>query len=121
MASARAYVGFALAQPGVFRIMFRPDFCNPMRFPDVLAAGGRARAELDQLTAIVWGARAPAAQATILWAHVHGLACLLVEGPLAQQFSGPAQRTRHLREVAEHFADQVLGAAARRGELRPSR
>jgi AcrR family transcriptional regulator len=105
IASGRAYLDFALSQPGVFRIMFRPDVCNPLRFPAVLEAGRRARAELDRLNQIAHGAAATPAKASILWAHVHGLACLLVDGPLAMAFETESQRRHHLDEVAHSFAD----------------
>ena len=111
VASGQAYVGFALSQPGVFRIMFRPDVCNPLRFGQVLEAGARARGELDRLNRIVHGASATEATATLLWAHVHGLACLLLDGPLGVQLPAGRQRQRHLREVAELFADRVSGQA----------
>ena len=109
VASGLAYVGFALAQPGVFRIMFRSDMCNPARFPLVREAGDRAHAELLRLTGIVHGAAAGAARATILWAHAHGLACLLVDGPLGAKLQDESERHAHLLEVAGLFADQVLG------------
>lgn len=109
IASGLAYVAFALSQPGVFRIMFRPDMCNPARFPLVQEAGARARAELDRLHAILPGAATSPARTSILWAHAHGMACLLVDGPLGTQLADPAQRQAHLLEVAEAFADQVLG------------
>lgn len=110
VASAGAYVGFALAQPGVFRIMFRPDMCNPMHFPQVIDAGQRSRLELDRLNAIVHGDNANASSATILWSHVHGLACLLVDGPLAGHFENAGKLQAHLLAVAEEFADLVSGA-----------
>ena len=110
--SGRSYVDFALAQPGVFRVMFRPDVCNPMRFPAVLEAGGRARAELDRLTRIVHGSQATSEQASILWAHVHGLACLLIDGPLAMAFGTEQERQRHLEGVADGFADMLLASGA---------
>lgn len=113
IASGRAYVDFALSQPGVFRVMFRPDVCNPMRFPAVLEAGNRARTELDRIARIAHGSGATQAQATILWAHVHGLACLLIDGPLAMSFETDHQRQRHLDKVADDFADRVLVPQAR--------
>ena len=109
--SGRAYVAFALEQPGVFRIMFRPDVCDPSRFPAAQEAGARARAELDTLTQIVHGAKATPALATSLWAHVHGLACLLVDGPLALHFDNATRRQTHVHEVIERFADHLLGGA----------
>jgi AcrR family transcriptional regulator len=107
-ASGAAYVDFALARAGVFRIMFRPDVCNPARFPDVQQAGSRAKAELTRLAAIIRGGSAPPELATLLWAHVHGLACLLVDGPLAQQFPSDAARSQHLAEVGRQFADLMV-------------
>lgn len=108
IASGRAYVDFALSQPGVFRVMFRPDACNPLRFPAVLEAGKRARVELDRLNQIVHGEGANPAQAAILWAHVHGLACLLIDGPLAIEFENQDHRKHELEEVAITFADMLL-------------
>lgn len=108
IASGRAYVDFALSQPGVFRVMFRPDVCNPLRFPAILEAGSRSHAELDRLTRIVHGSKASQAQASILWAHAHGLACLLIDGPLAMTFAAEHERQRHLDEVADGFARMLL-------------
>ena len=105
VASAKAYVGFALAQPSVFRIMFRPDMCDPFRFPQVIESSGRARAQLNRLNKIVYDTKAKASSATILWSHVHGISCLLVDGPLLGQFQNARQRQAHLRAVAEQFAD----------------
>lgn len=108
VASAAAYVNFALDQPGVFRIMFRPEVCDPARFSAVQASSARARDELGRLSGIVHGKKAYATMATILWAHVHGLACLLLDGPLGSQFESDEERTKYLRAVGEKFADLVL-------------
>ena len=112
IAAGQAYVHFALSQPGVFRVMFRPDACNPLRFPAVLEAGRRARNELVRLTQIAHGEQATSAQGSILWAHVHGLACLLIDGPLATAFETQEQRERHRDEVAKTFANMLLGLKA---------
>lgn len=109
VASARAYVGFAVAHPGVFRIMFRPDNCNPARFPQVQETGMHSRAELHRLACLVGGQQADiAVLETLLWAHVHGLASLLVDGPIGARFASAAERDAHLDTVAQVFADQVL-------------
>jgi len=107
VASGTAYVNFALVQPGVFRIMFRPELCDPLRFTAVQTSGARARGELDRLNVIVHGKSAQDTMATILWAHVHGLACLLLDGPLALQFQSESERTKYLQTVGEKFADLV--------------
>ena len=43
--------------------------------------------------------------ATILWAHVHGLAFFLLDGPLAILFETELERTKYLLSVGEQFAD----------------
>ena len=111
VASGLAYVDFALSRPGVFRIMFRPDACNPARFPDVIDAGMRSHGELDRLNVIVHRERAEPALATLLWANVHGLSCLLVDGPLGAQFDDEAHRRMHVRQVVELLADRLLAGA----------
>lgn len=108
--SGLADVAFALAQPGVFWIMFRPDACNSARFPDVIAAGARSRSELDRLNAIVHGDRARPSRATLRWARVHGQPCLLVDGPLAAAFETEPQRRRHAEEVTNELADLIVGS-----------
>ena len=55
VASGNAYVEFALRHPGVFRVMFRPDVCDPERFPEVVQAGERARHELARLAKAMMG------------------------------------------------------------------
>jgi AcrR family transcriptional regulator len=112
VASAAAYVNFALDQPGVFRIMFRPEVCDPARFSAVQASGARARDELDRLSGIVHGENAHATMATILWAHVHGLAGLLLDGPLGSQFDSNEERTQYLQTVGEKFADLVVSQSS---------
>ncbi|MDE2405523.1 MAG: TetR/AcrR family transcriptional regulator [Sphingomonadales bacterium] len=105
VASARAYVAFALAQPGVFRIMFRPDACNPARFPEVREAGARARAELQRLATLAASPVLPADQVeTILWAQVHGLAGLALDSGLMPE----PGRAAHLAAVTERFAELIL-------------
>jgi len=111
LASGEAYVGFALSHPGVFRIMFRPDVCDPMRFPDLRQAGARAHAELERLVRIIHGGRLSAGLASIYWAHVHGMACLMIDGPLAVRFATAKTREAHLREVGRKFAGLVMPEA----------
>ncbi len=107
IASAKAYIGFALSNTGIFRIMFRPDLCNPARFPEVVEAGLRAREELEKLNRIVHGKVANQIHSTILWSHVHGLSCLLVDGPLGESFKSARQLNAYLSAVAEEFASKI--------------
>ena len=107
-ASAHAYIDFALSQPGVYRVMFRPDACNPSRLPAVREAGARARAELDRLNRVCHGEGSTPARATVLWAHVHGMACLLIDGPLAPDIETPTVRTRAIEEAVDEFVDLLV-------------
>lgn len=111
----QACVAFAPSRPDVFRAVFRPDMCNPERFAFVQDAAARAHAELQRLTTIAWsGGRATPALTTILWAHVHGLACLLLDGPRALALAVQPARQAQLHEVAEQFADMILHPRPRR-------
>ncbi|WP_108833109.1 TetR/AcrR family transcriptional regulator [Actinomyces sp. Marseille-P3109] len=98
-ASGNAYVEFALRHPGVFRVMFRPDVCDPERFPEVVQAGGRARGELTRLVKVVLGDDAPLEVEVLFWSGVHGLASLLLDGPLAGEFTSVEERIDFARGV----------------------
>lgn len=84
IAAARAYVRCAVARPGVFALMFRPELLD-------VAAPGFARdsqAAFDQLVRAVraaqdggWRTEQPTRRlAGALWAAVHGLASLWSQG-----------------------------------------
>ncbi|MCU0697602.1 MAG: TetR/AcrR family transcriptional regulator [Myxococcaceae bacterium] len=105
--AGHAYVTFALDEPVYFRLMFRPELTDLRRFPGVEAAGARAYAVLERLV----DEHAPrAAQAkrdamvSMHWSLVHGLATLLVDGPLGAEFPDAAARTRHVEQVIKLFA-----------------
>lgn len=72
---ARAYVAFAVARPHLFRLIFGPQGAiDHQRFPplacalDVVVSDGRMSAEQRQGADVV------------LWAAIHGLAMLAVDG-----------------------------------------
>jgi AcrR family transcriptional regulator len=108
-ASGEAYVGFALEHPGVFRIMFRPDMCDPARFPAAQAAGERAHRELVRLVQLLHDGQAGEALASTYWAQVHGLACLMIDGPLGLALPTRRARLAHVRETLARFADFAVG------------
>ena len=99
VASGNAYVEFALRHPGVFRVMFRPDACDPERFPEVVQAGDRARRELARLAKAMMGDGAQVEAEVLIWSGVHGLASLLLDGPLAGEFSSTEDRIDFARGV----------------------
>lgn len=120
MASGRAYIDFALSNPGVFRIMFRPETCDPTRFPAVQAAGQAAQATLVELVSMVHGTQTSPALCMVYWAHVHGMASLLLDGSLGQECPAGPLRDTLLDEVSNTFANLVFGSAQQPlGELTP--
>lgn len=112
VASGLAYVGFALAQPGVFRVMFRPELCDPTRFPQAQAAGERAHGELVRMVTRVTAGRVDAdeqvALATLAWAQVHGLAGLFLDGPLGLACPGREARLMQSAGVLRRLAVALL-------------
>lgn len=110
LAAGTAYVGFALAHPGLFRIMFRTDICDPARFDNVRESGTRAFAQIVELVELIYGADADAPTSTVFWAQLHGLALLTIDGPLGVALTSPGQRDGFLRAASERFADLVLPA-----------
>ena len=99
VASGNAYVEFALRHPGVFRVMFRPDVCDPERFPEVVQAGERARHELARLARAMMGDGAQLEVEVLIWSGVHGLASLLLDGPLVGEFGSMEERIDFARGV----------------------
>ena len=106
--------------PGVFRVMFRPDMCDPEHFPEVEHASARARDELARLVRMVAGEGAAPEVETLFWAGVHGLASLLLDGPLAGELETLQERLEFARRVG--LVAVPLAGFARRplGEERDS-
>jgi AcrR family transcriptional regulator len=120
-AASRGYARFALANPGVFALMFHPDRIDKADAAFRDAAG----AAFAQLLALVESAQAggfrrdiPTAHvASIVWATVHGLAQLHIQG--AMQGAGGAE----LEPALDVMNDLLLGlrppARQRPGRRRP--
>jgi AcrR family transcriptional regulator len=87
--AGQTYVEFALDHPALFRIMFRPDLVAMERFPDANACGKRAFQTLPTLVQACIAEGLPAepnveALVVLAWSIPHGLACLILDGPLAR-------------------------------------
>ena len=100
-ASGVAYVEFALRHPGVFRVMFRPDVCDFERFPEMVQAGERARNELARMVRSMVGGEASLEVEVLFWSSVHGLALLLLDGPLAGEVGSMQERIDFARGVVD--------------------
>ena len=101
--SGRAYVHFALDEPVYFRLMFRPELTDAKRFPGLERARARAFAVLrglvDALPATRTSASRTEAVVSMHWSLAHGLATLLLDGPLGVRFTGGEERERHVNRV----------------------
>ncbi|HEY2734476.1 MAG TPA: TetR/AcrR family transcriptional regulator [Polyangiales bacterium] len=89
-ALARTYVDFACAHPAHFRIMFRPELVNMDRCPGADAQGDIAFSTVTRVVHEAVQAGLPAvpseaALVAMLWSFAHGLACLVLDGPLAKK------------------------------------
>lgn len=83
------YLGFAVADPAVFRLMFRPEMTQPGAHPVLLEAEAKAFGKLIEAIAICQSTRElpgrdPMPIAAICWSTVHGLAMLHVEQVLQE-------------------------------------
>ena len=105
-AAGHAYLACALANPGVFRIMFRSDMYDAGAHPGLHAASLAARSQLRSLATLAYGTDDPRAEVT-LWAYIHGLATLVLDGPPALGAGEEVQRFAHDVIEAPYFIDGV--------------
>lgn len=106
-AMGRAYVGFALANPQLFRLMFSPEVGKDAN-PALMEA---ARASYASLTALTSAAGVPGRETAVsTWALVHGLAVLLLDDQI--RLDGPADREALVAAVLAQFAAAIGSAAA---------
>jgi AcrR family transcriptional regulator len=83
------YLGFALRDPAVFRLMFRPELTQPAEHPVLLEAEARAFGKLIEALMMCQSTgelpgKDPMPLAAICWSTVHGLAMLHVEQVLRE-------------------------------------
>jgi AcrR family transcriptional regulator len=92
-AVAVAYVQFALRRPGLFRVMF-VEPCEPAS-PERAAAADAIREYLRYVVDLAFPAVDPEGGSTAMWALVHGLALLHLDGRL--DVSSPETVADHVR------------------------
>ncbi len=82
-AMGQAYVRFAVARPGRFRLMYGPAIADRTRYPELQAAW-MATSEGMRTALMARAASAPQAAITSLklWCMVHGLSQLILDGML---------------------------------------
>jgi AcrR family transcriptional regulator len=98
-AQALAYVGFALAHAGRFRLMFRPDLVN-RNDPRYGAAATAALAGFAGTIGRSSGGQGDGmAQVFVVWSSIHGMANLALDGKAQYLFDGA---------TTQQFAAQIL-------------
>jgi AcrR family transcriptional regulator len=112
IALGETYVEFACKHPAHFRIMFRPELVDLERCPGARAEGDKTFGAVQRIVheAVEAGVPAEPSEAALvafLWSTGHGLACLLLDGPLAMKMPNTA------REAQVAGVMQALGALLR--------
>jgi AcrR family transcriptional regulator len=106
------YVEFAIANKGHFRVMFRTDLCAMEDSPELQRAADEAfQALLDEVTKMVGDGASledVRVQATAMWSLAHGLATLLIDGPLENKIGRVADRKELVRAVARRMGEGLL-------------
>ncbi len=114
-----AYVAVALEHPGHFRVMFRSDLCGATTHAATAAAADAAHLELQRMVERIIGTPADGdvafVWASALWSCAHGLATLLLDGPLRQKLPPEVTLGQHVRAVASLLGDMVDRQAAAAG------
>jgi AcrR family transcriptional regulator len=111
-AIGRAYVGFALAHPAHFKLMFRSELVHAERHDDAKSCADSAFNVLVRVADEATLARDGVSNRAFVfaaWAQAHGLATLLLEGKL-DDFYGTGERARLAAadEILKQFG-RVLG------------
>jgi AcrR family transcriptional regulator len=87
VAMGQGYVGFALANPALYRLMFGPDLTVESRPPSLQAAAARAYGILPELVARCQAqgqlrSGSSLVVASVLWSLMHGMVSLFMDGQL---------------------------------------
>ena len=112
-ALAQAYVCFAVAHPQEFRLMFLPELRSDTVRTEVEQAGRvgymRTVALIEVLQAKGCVAQGNPEEAAIsAWASMHGLATLMIDGPLYRNARTEADRRALVERATQHLFYGVL-------------
>ena len=103
------YVDFAIANKGHFRVMFRADLCQMHESPEKEKAADDAFATLLAAVSEMVGDSGSIdeirVQATAMWSLAHGLATLIIDGPLEKKIGKVSDRRALVRSVAQRAAE----------------
>jgi AcrR family transcriptional regulator len=97
LAMAEAYVAFAMTHPAHYRVMFLPDVKESPDADELRAVADRSFGMLQQRVArgrAGESERAHQVLATTVWAALHGLSLLAIDGILQNKFPEPEKMLR---------------------------
>jgi AcrR family transcriptional regulator len=104
-AMCESYVHFALAHKGHFRVMMRNDLCSLEDYPTALTQADRAFNALRNEVTVILGEDSHEddanAHTAYMWSVAHGLATLLLDGPLEKKLGGIADVNTLVTQVAQ--------------------
>jgi AcrR family transcriptional regulator len=109
LAMAEAYVAFAMTHPSHYRVMFLPGVKQSTDADDLHAAADRSFGMLQQRVARARSSESEAAHqvlATTVWAALHGLSLLAIDGLLQHKFPEPEKM---MRSACRSIVRMVLG------------
>lgn len=114
-----AYLRTALERPAHFRVMFRKDLCGiPDHDHTRLAADKAYDSLLRMVEATIGrpaGDRDALTWATLLWSSAHGLATLILDGPLVDKLPAGVRLDQHIDDVITLITEMVESQAERMG------
>lgn len=99
-----SYVHFALQNPGHFRVMMRNDLCQLADYPSAAFEANRAFDILvDEVKSLLGegaGEETVKTQTAYMWSVGHGLATLLLDGPLELKLEGIDDMNAFIHQVS---------------------
>jgi AcrR family transcriptional regulator len=111
-AMCEAYVHFALAHKGHFRVMMRNDLCSLENYPSALIQADRAFNALRSEVTVILGENSHEDDANThtayMWSVAHGLATLLIDGPLLKKLGSVADINELIRNVAHKASSTIV-------------
>ena len=115
-AAARTYVDFALRHPGHFRVMFRSDAVPIENYPEALRNADAAFGALVRAIDRRFEGELPEVRRNLAfacWAFMHGLATLLLDGPLTRRAGNPKGQKGELADKVISTFTRQLGKNSR--------
>ena len=116
-----AYLNFSRAHIGHFRVMFRNDICGVTTHPSTQIAADSAFDELRLMVARITGPEIDPNNAftfaTMLWSLAHGLATLVIDGPLPNKIPPGIDLEDQIQAVIDLSSHMVSLEVAEMGLL----